>query len=333
MRSDSHTPGSLPYEGGLTDIDGIRVGHAVDPRRPTGVTVVLPDREVMAGVDIRGSAPGTRETALLDPVRSVKRIHALVLSGGSAFGLDAASGVVRYLEKRGVGYETPVARVPIVPSAILFDLALGDASVRPGPELGRQACRNAAAGPVPEGNAGVGAGATVGKILGHGRAMKGGLGSAAVRVGPLAVAAVVAVNAVGDVIDPDTGRILAGARGAGGRGFADTMAVLKERGRPKRRSAEGENTTLGVVATNAEFDKASLTKIAQMAHDGLARTIRPVHMPSDGDTVFALSTESVQGPELGLVGALAAQVTARAVVRAVLQAEPLPGYPCASDFL
>lgn len=333
MCSDTHPSGSAAYEGGLTDIEGIRVGHAVDPRRPTGVTVVLPEREVMAGVDIRGSAPGTRETALLDPVRSVKRIHALVLSGGSAFGLDAASGVVRFLEERGVGYETPVARVPIVPSAILFDLALGDASIRPGPELGRQACRNAGTGPVPEGNAGAGAGATVGKILGHEHAMKGGLGSAAVRTGPLVVAALVAVNAVGDVLDPESGTVLAGARGVGGKGFADTMTVLKERGLPEWRSREGENTTLGVVATNAEFDKASLTKIAQMAHDGLARAIRPVHMPSDGDTLFALSTESITGQELGLVGAMAAQVTARAVVRAVLQAEALPGYPCASDFL
>ena len=333
MSSDKHPSGAPGYEGGLTDVDGIRVGHAVDPRRPTGVTVVLPEREVMAGVDIRGSAPGTRETALLDPVRSVKRIHALVLSGGSAFGLDAASGVVRYLEERGVGYETPVARVPIVPSAILFDLALGDASIRPGPGLGRRACRNAAAGPVPEGNAGVGAGATVGKILGHERAMKGGLGSAAVRIGPLVVAALVAVNAVGDVIDPETGRILAGVRSAGGRGFADTMKVLRERGMPPRRSGEGENTTLGVIATNAAFDKAALTKIAQMSHDGLARAIRPVHMPADGDTLFALSTESIQGQDLGLVGALASQVTARAVVRAVLRAQRLPGYPCASDFL
>ena len=333
MIGDPHPPGSAAYEGGLTDIEGIRVGHAVDTRRPTGVTVVLPEREVMAGVDIRGSAPGTRETALLDPVRSVKRVHALVLSGGSAFGLDAASGVVRYLEERGVGYETPVARVPIVPAAILFDLVLGDASIRPGPELGRHACRNAGTGPVPEGNAGAGAGATVGKILGHARAMKGGLGSASVRVGPLVVAALVAVNAVGDVIDPETGRILAGVRGAGGRGFADTMKVLKERGMPARRPGEGENTTLGAIATNAEFDKAALTKIAQMAHDGLARTIRPVHMPADGDTLFALSTESIGGQDLGLVGALAAHVTARAVVRAVLQADALPGYPCASDLL
>ena len=333
MNSETHPSGSIPYEGGLTDLVGIRVGHAVDPRRPTGVTVVLPEREVLTGVDIRGSAPGTRETALLDPVRSVKRIHALVLSGGSAFGLDAASGVVRYLEERGVGYQTPVARVPIVPSAILFDLALGDASIRPGPELGRGACRNAGTGPVAEGNAGVGAGATVGKILGHERAMKGGLGSAAVRFGPLVVAALVAVNAVGDVIDPATGRILAGVRGADGRGFADTMKILRERGMPPRRSGEGENTTLGVIATNAAFDKAALTKIAQMSHDGLARAIRPVHMPADGDTLFALSTESVPGQDLGLVGALAAQVTARAVVRAVLKAQPLPGYPCASDFL
>lgn len=323
----------LKYEGGLTDITGIRVGHAVDSRRPTGVTVVLPDREILAGVDIRGSAPGTRETALLDPVRSVRRIHALVLSGGSAFGLEAASGVVSTLEKRGVGYKTPVARIPIVPSAILFDLALGDASIRPGPELGDQACRAARKGPVTEGNEGVGAGATVGKILGHSHAMKGGLGSASIRTGKLVVAALVAVNAFGDIIDPETGRILAGVRNSEGQGFSDTMSFLRSGVLPAWRSGEGENTTLGIVATNATFDKTALTKIAQMAHDGLARTIRPVHMPVDGDTIFALSTEELPKWDLGVVGSLAAEVTAKAVVRGVLQAHGVNGYPCASDFL
>ncbi len=317
----------LEYEGGLTDIEGIRVGHATDPRRPTGCTVVVVEQSVVAGVDVRGSAPGTRETDLLHPVRSVHKVHAVVLSGGSAFGLDTASGVVRYLEERGIGYQTSVALVPIVPAAILFDLAVGDPTIRPGPQAGYDACVAANSGPIPEGNVGAGAGATVGKLLGHEYAMKGGLGTAAIQAGELTVAALAAVNAVGDVVDPRSGSILAGARAQGGQGFADTASALRNGPPTLKGGGSSENTTLAVVATNAAFDKSGMTKVAQMAHDGLARCINPVHMPFDGDTVFALSTEVLTGADLGQVGALAAEVTARAIVRAVMQATAIPGYP------
>ena len=256
----------------------------------------------------------------------------MVLSGGSAFGLDTASGVMRYLEENGIGYQTSVALVPIVPAAILFDLAVGDPAIRPGPQTGYDACSAADSGPIPEGNVGAGAGATVGKLLGHEYAMKGGLGSAAIRAGDLTVAALAAVNAVGDVVDPRTGSILAGARARDGQGFADTASALRS-GPPKlRRGGIGENTTLAVVATNAAFDKSGMTKIAQMAQDGFARCINPAHMPFDGDTVFALSTEALTGSDLGQVGALAAEVTARAIVRAILQAKSIPGYPSRSSF-
>ena len=322
----------IEYEGGLTDIDGIRVGHATDPRRPTGCTVVIVEQGALAGVDVRGSAPGTRETDLLDPVRSVQRVHAVVLSGGSVFGLDTASGVVRYLEEKGIGYQTSVALVPIVPAAILFDLAVGDPAVRPGPQTGYDACSAADSGPIQEGNVGAGAGATVGKLLGHEFAMKGGLGTASIQAGELTVAALAAVNAVGDVVDPATGSILAGARSKEGREFANTARVLRTHPQMLRLGRTDENTTLAVVATNAAFDKSGMTKIAQMAHDGFARCINPVHMPFDGDTVFALSTEALTGANLGQVGALAAEVTARAVVRAVLQAASIPGYPSHSNF-
>ncbi len=328
------TPAASPeleYEGGLTDIAGIRVGHAIDLRRPTGCTVVVVEEGAVAGVDVRGSAPGTRETDLLDPVRSIHKVHAVVLSGGSAFGLDTASGVVRYLEEKGIGYQTSVALVPIVPAAILFDLAVGDPAVRPGPQTGYDACSAADSGPTPEGNVGAGAGATVGKLLGHEYAMKGGLGTASIQAGDLTVAALAAVNAVGDVVDPRTGSILAGARAKDGQGFADTASLLRSGPPTLRRGGFGENTTLVVVATNAAFDKSGMTKIAQMAHDGLARCINPVHMPFDGDTVFALSTEALTGADLGQVGALAAEVTARAIVRAVLQATGIPGYPSHSS--
>ena len=329
------TPAASPeieYEGGLSDIDGIRVGHATDPRRPTGCTVVIVEQGALAGVDVRGSAPGTRETDLLDPVRSVHRVHAVVLSGGSAFGLDTASGVVRYLEEKGIGYQTSVALVPIVPAAILFDLAIGDPSIRPGPETGYEACVAAGSGPIPEGNVGAGAGATVGKLLGHEFAMKGGLGTASIQTGELTVAALAAVNAVGDVVDPTTGSILAGARSQEGHEFANTARILRTDPQMLRLGGSGENTTLAVVATNAAFDKSGMTKIAQMAHDGFARCINPAHMPFDGDTVFALSTESLRGANLGQVGALAAEATTRAVVRAVLQAASIPGYPSHSNF-
>ena len=316
----------LDYSGGLTDIGGIRVGHFTDPRRPTGCTVVLTGKGAVAGVDVRGSAPGTRETDLLEPHNTVQKVHAVVLSGGSAFGLESATGVVQYLEEKGIGYPTASMPVPIVPAAILYDLSLGDPSIRPDRQAGYRACQNATTGPVEEGNVGAGAGATVGKLLGKKRAMKGGLGSSSLRVGPLAVAAVVAVNASGDVIDPKNGRILAGTRSEDGQSFANMAEILRT-DLLGSMAKPNENTSLGVVATNASFDKAALQKIAQMSHDGLARAIVPVHLPSDGDTIFSLSTGEVKGHDLGQVGALAADVISQAVVRAILQARGIPGYP------
>ena len=316
--------------GGLTDIPGIKVGHFTDARRPTGCTVVLVEAGAVAGVDVRGSAPGTRETDLLNPIGSVQQVHAVVLSGGSAFGLDTACGVVRYLEEKGIGYPTKIVPVPIVPAAILFDLGLGDPSIRPDSKAGYQACLNATSGPVAEGSVGCGAGATVGKLLGPERAMKGGIGSAAIRSGDLVVAALVAVNSLGNIVEPSTGMIVAGARAEDGVGLAPLQASLDVCYRPFA-TGPGENTTLAVVATNASLGKSPMTKVAQMSHDGFARAINPVHLPFDGDVVFALSTGQLEGVSLSQVGALAAEVTAQAIVRAALAATGLPGYPGSRD--
>ena len=329
MPDSNHPEPSVPA-GSLTEVDGLEVGHFTDSRRPTGCTVILARQGAVPGVEVRGSGPGTRETDLLDPVNTVQRVQAVVLAGGSAFGLDAASGVMQYLEEQGMGYATSVARVPIVPAAILFDLALGDPTIRPDREAGYQACLRAGKGPVEEGNVGAGAGATVGKLLGMERAMKGGLGSASLRSGDLVVGALAAVNAVGDVLDPEKGCILAGARGPGGRSLANLSRVLRRPDfRPQVRP--GQSTTLVVVATNAAFDKPGMTKIARMSQDGLARSIVPAHMPFDGDTVFSLSTARLEGIDLGRVGALAAQVTTRAILRAILQAKSWGPYPSHSD--
>jgi L-aminopeptidase/D-esterase-like protein len=330
MTSGPKEQKNLDYKGGLTAIPGIRVGHFTESRRPTGCTVVLVEKGGVASVDVRGSAPGTRETDLLQPTNTVQQVHALVLSGGSAFGLNAAAGVVQYLEEKGIGYPTQGGPVPIVPAAILYDLGVGDSRIRPDHRAGYRACENASEGPIQEGNVGAGAGATVGKLLGADRAMKGGLGTASVQVDQLTVAALVAVNAVGDIVDPAHGHILAGARSEDGKSFANLAKVLRNTSLATfHRSLE--HTTLGVVATNASFSKAGMQKIAQMSHDGLARAIHPVHMPADGDTIFSLSTGAVEGYELGQVGALAAQVTAEAITRAVLQAKGIPGYPAHSD--
>jgi L-aminopeptidase/D-esterase-like protein len=319
--------------GGLTEVAGIKVGHFTDSRRPTGCTVVLSEGGAVCGVDVRGGAPGTRETDLLAPVSMVPAVHALVLSGGSAFGLDSATGVMRYLEERRIGFEVGVGRVPIVPAAILFDLGLGDWTVRPDAAAGQAAARAASSGPVAEGNVGAGAGATVGKLLGPERAMKSGLGTAAVRVpGGAVVAALVAVNAWGDVSDPWTGALVAGARDADGRHLRGTVRALLEGYVPGRPAPAGQNTTIGVVATNVSLTKAQATKVAQMAHDGLARTVQPAHTPWDGDTLFALSTGVIDmaTPDL-IVGIVAAEAVARAVLRAVRLAKGLPGLPAASD--
>jgi len=320
---------------GLTAVAGLRVGHFTLTERPTGCTVILAPKGAVAGVDVRGGAPGTRETDLLDPVNTVQQVHAIVLSGGSAFGLDAASGAMRWLEEKGIGFATRSGLVPIVPAAILFDLGVGDAKVRPTAECGYKAAAAATDGAVAEGNVGVGAGATLGKLLGPARAMKGGLGSAAITLpGGLVVAALVAVNAIGDVVDPRTGRVLAGVRTADGKGLADARVLLRSGALspPRESPLTGQNTTIGVVATNATLTKTQATKVAQMAHDGLARAISPVHTPDDGDVVFAIATGTAAGEaDPALIGSLGAEVMADAIVRAVRAAKRLPGLPSAAD--
>jgi L-aminopeptidase/D-esterase-like protein len=319
-------------QAGLTSIQGLKVGNAVMPGRPTGCTVVLAGQGAVGGVDVRGSAPGTRETDLLNPVNTVEKVDAVVLTGGSAFGLDAATGVMRFLEEHGVGFETGFGKVPIVPAAVLFDLSVGDPKIRPDADCGYRAAAAASSGPVAEGNVGAGAGATVGKLEGPGRAMRGGLGTASITLpSGLTVAALVVVNAVGDVIDPSTGGVIAGVRTPDGKGFADARLLIRT-GALKRPAAFGRNTTLGVVATNATLTKAQATKMAQMAQDGLARAISPAHTPMDGDTIFALATGSRPGaPDMMTVGALAADVVSEAILRAVRAATSLPGIPAAAD--
>jgi L-aminopeptidase/D-esterase-like protein len=316
----------------LTAVPGVKVGHYTLPKRPTGCTVVLTESGATAGVDVRGAAPGTRETDLLNPVNTVQQIHGLVLAGGSAFGLDAAGGVMQYLDEKNIGFKVGTVNVPIVPAAILFDLQAGASpKVRPGADCGYRAAKAASTAPVTQGNVGAGAGATVGKSAGAGRAMKGGIGSSAVvmRDG-LIVAAMVAVNAFGDVIDPATGKLVAGVRTSDGKGLADARALL--RSGAVERAAIGQNTTLGVVATNATLTKTQATKMAQMAHDGYARAIAPAHTPADGDTIFALATATKGGDaDVGRIGALAADVVAEAILRAVRQATGIPGYPAARD--
>ena len=320
----------------VTDIPGIRVGHAQNEDALTGCTVIIAGKGAVAGVDQRGGAPGTRETDLLDPVNMVEKVHAILLAGGSAFGLDAATGVMRWLEERGIGFNTGTARVPIVSAAILYDLAIGRAEIRPDLEMGYQACQNASVKAPADGNVGAGTGATVGKIFGMQQAMKSGIGSASLEIGGgIIVAAMVAVNAFGDVIDPQTGQIIAGARTArvgpfrlGLAGvFADTLAVLRTPvGRGVMRLMSGRSTVIGVVATNAKLTKSGATKVAQMAQDGIARTIRPAHSMVDGDTIFTLATGQKQA-DVSIVGAYAAEVVTDAILRAVRMAKPAGGLP------
>lgn len=317
---------------GLTQVEGLKVGHFTLSERLTGCTVVLAEAGAVAGVDVRGAAPGTRETDLLDPVNSVQQVHAVVLSGGSAFGLDTASGVMRYLEEKGIGFDVGIAKVPIVPAAILFDLSVGGRpEVRPGSDCGYRAAATAQSGVVAEGNIGAGAGATIGKSAGSKRAMKGGIGTSSIRLeGGLTVGAIVAVNAWGDIIDPRTGEVVAGVRTEDGKGLADARKLLREGA--LRDGSGGRNTTIGIVATNAKLTKAQASKVAQMAQDGLARAVQPAHTPYDGDTIFALSTGVWEGdPDLLVIGELAAQMTSQAIVRAVEEAEGIPGYPAARD--
>ncbi|MBI4286896.1 MAG: P1 family peptidase [Chloroflexi bacterium] len=345
--------------GAITDVPGITVGHYTDRQAATGCTVILCPEGLSAGVDVRGSAPGTRETDPLRPLSWVGMAHAILLSGGSAFGLEAAGGVMRFLEEQGVGFDTRVARVPIVPAAVIFDLGIGDAHVRPGPSEGYQACLNANTD-VAEGSVGAGTGATVGKALGKEWATKGGVGTASRRMGNGAVVgALVVVNAYGDVVDPQRGTLLAGPRR--GKRFVNSTAVLQKRGtwqpapamseqppvadssRPAsgvhdrthgtERNGGPANTAIGVVATSARLDREGVNKLAQMAHDGLARAIRPCHTLVDGDVMFALAAgRRGRLADITALGAVAVEVVAEAVVRGVRQAEGLAGIPSAAEF-
>lgn len=309
--------------GAITDVPGIEVGHFTDTRRPTGCSVVIAREGAVGGVDVRGAAPGTRETDLLDPTNTVSTVHAVLLSGGSAFGLDAASGVMRWLDERGIGLPVGPARVPIVPGAVLFDLLVGDAAIRPDAAAGYAACEAAGAGTPAEGCVGAGTGATVGKVFGMDFAMKGGVGTASVRVGGVTVGALVACNALGDVVDPDTGRVIAGARSADGTTLRDTRRALLAGAAPLPILA-GANTTIGVIATDAALTKAQATRLAQAGHDGLARTINPVHTVADGDTLFALATgRAASHPGMMVLATMAAEAVARATVRALLAARGL----------
>lgn len=321
--------------GSIVDVAGIKVGHFTDNRRPTGCTVVLIDGAAVAGVDVRGGAPGSRETDLLRSEMSSNEVHAILLAGGSSFGLDAASGVVKYLEERSIGIQTRAMRVPLVPAAILYDLLLGDPKIRPDAQAGYKACEAASTATPQEGNVGAGAGATVGKLYGIERAMKGGIGNASITIrgaNGLTVGAIAAVNAIGDVIDPSNGRIIAGVRSVDGSSIAGGMTAIRSGG-PIPALMGGTSTTLAVVATDAVLSKAQANKVAQMAQDGLARAINPAHTPADGDTVFALATgKTGREGNVTLIGALAAEVLAIAIVSGVRAAKPVLGIPSASSF-
>ena len=303
--------------GSITRVAGIEVGHFTDTRRPTGCTVVMAREGAVAGVDVRGAAPGTRETDLLHPSNLVDKVHAIMLAGGSAWGLEAATGAVRWLEERGVGLDVAVGRLPIVPAAVLFDLLVGDMRIRPDAAAGYAACAAASGADPAEGNVGAGTGAVVGKVFGIQHAMKGGVGTASVTVDGVTVGALIACNALGDVIDPDTAQVMAGARTDDGRALRDTRRALLC-GQPPQPLLAGTNTTIGVVATDAILTKAQAHRLAISAHDGLARSINPVHTMSDGDTLFSLGTGRA-GKSLGMMvlATMAAEATARATVRAV----------------
>jgi len=319
-------------KAGLTAVEGIRVGHHTLGERPTGCTAILVDGDAVGGVSQRGGAPGTRETDLLDPLNMVDKVNAIVLAGGSAFGLEAATGTVRWLEEHDIGWSAGPSKVPIVPAAILFDLGVGgNPKIRPTADCGYKAAAAATAGAVQEGSVGAGAGATVGKLGGMGRAMKSGVGTASIALpNGLVVAALVAVNAVGDIIDPATGKVVAGVRNPDDT-FADARAILRS-GVNAARPRAGENTTIGLVATNAKLTKPQAARMALMADDGYARAISPAHTNGDGDTVFSLATGRWDGTaDISVIGALAAEAMADAIVRAATQATGAAGIPAARD--
>ena len=326
------------FPGAITQVRGLEVGQFTDPRRPTGCSVVIARTGAVGGVDVRGAAPGTRETDLLDPANLVGVVHAVLLTGGSAWGLDAAGGVMRWLEEEGVGLyvgSAPGQVVPIVPAAVLFDLHLGDARIRPDAAAGYAACQ-AAGDEIAQGNAGAGAGATVGKLFGMPYAMKGGIGTASVTVDGVTVGALIAVNALGDVVDPAAGTPIAGARTEDGQQLRGSVAAALAGDKPLALLA-GANTTIGVVATDAPLTKAQCQRLAGAGHDGLARAIRPVHTMSDGDTLFALSTGMAGALDFNVLCTMAGEAVARACVNAVRAAQGVTtdtlALPSASDLI
>jgi L-aminopeptidase/D-esterase-like protein len=330
----------MKLQNSITDVRGIKVGHQTDSLALTGCTVILHEDGAVGGIDQRGGAPGTRETDLLRPMHMVNKVHGIILSGGSAFGLDTASGVMKYLESKNIGFNTGVAKIPIVPGAILFDLGIGDPKVRPDASMGYKACQDASSDPPAEGNEGAGTGCTVGKILGPGLAMKSGIGTASLEIGGgVIVGAIIAVNAFGDVIDPNNGEIIAGARsiksGEFKSGqqeyFANSLDVMKSFiGRSSMGVMGRGNTIIGVVATNAKLDKNGANKVAQMAQNGVSRTIKPAHTLLDGDTIFTMATGKRKA-DVSIVGTFAAEVVAQAIIRGVRAAASAGGFPGLSD--
>jgi len=313
----------------LTDIAGIKVGNAQDLKAATGCTVIICENGATAGVDVRGGAPGTRETDLLNPVNLVQQIHAVMLSGGSAFGLDAASGAMQYLEENGVGFDVQVTKVPIVCSAVLFDLTCGDYKIRPDKKMGYEACENATDSECPEGCIGAGTGATIGKVLGADHSMKSGLGTYCVQVGDLMVGAIVAVNCFGDIYDTDKGKLIAGVLDKDKQGLGCTEDIMANQYSYKNNLFSG-NTTIGVIVTNANLNKCETNKLASMTHNGYGRAMRPAHSMFDGDTIFTMATGDVEA-DLNVVGFLAARVMEKAIVSAVKSASPMCGFLTYND--
>lgn len=317
----------------ITDVPGVKVGHSQDLQSGTGCTVVIFEKGAVTGVEVRGGAPGTRETALLNPVNLVEKAHSIYLSGGSAFGLDGATGVMKYLEEREIGFDVGLTKVPIVPAAVLFDLGVADFRVRPDAQMGYNACLNASYREDRQGNIGAGTGATVGKVRGGAYCMKSGIGSASFRRGELVIGAIVAVNCFGDVVDPQSGKIIAGALDDDKKRFVNTISYLKEVTLSKNGVEQfPENTTIGAIATNAKLTKAGATKVAMMAHNGFARAIIPVHTMFDGDTIFCSGTGEVEA-EVNVVGILAAELMVQAILNAVKNAESMYGIPAYRDLL
>ncbi|API90921.1 MULTISPECIES: P1 family peptidase [Virgibacillus] len=315
--------------GNITDVPGIKVGNVEDTEAMTGCSVIVSEDGAVCGVDIRGAAPGTRETALLNPVNAVEQVHAITLSGGSAFGLAAADGVMHYLEEQGIGLDVGVTKVPIVPAAILFDLAVGDGNVRPDKKMGYQAAKQAKKGAFTFGNVGAGCGATVGKLTGMEQCMKGGLGSASVELeNGVIIGALVAVNAVGDIRHPESGEILAGPIDPNTQQIVDSITYMQKN---QSQISLGMNTTLGVVAANVSLTKAEATKISQVAHNALAKTIYPAHTMLDGDTIFTLATGNKRA-SVDLIGAMAVKVVEEAIVQAVITANSVGNIPSYKTF-